>query len=212
MPRIGALRAGYALLGLAIVALVGSYVEALAWAVLLAPLFALVGALCLVFSRDDVPKYAGLALLAYALLTLLAFAAATPATIRLSFWKGFANPDPPAAARALIDYLVLVLPIMVATTAAVAAWERENGARLLLAGSAVGLLLVAIVSVAVTPGGTAASDTALNASDPRASEDILEARSAADRQAALLKVLVVLSTACGVAGAAWAAVRPDEYH
>lgn len=206
MVRVVALRVGYAALGLAILALAGGTLPALGSAVLLSPVLALAGAGALLFSRDDLPRWAGVASLAYFLLTFLAFLAATPATIRLSFWKGFANDDPSPLFEAITEYLVLALPVMVCATALAAAWEREHGARLLLGGALAGLVVLAVLTVALVP---AEPDVQEGETQP---SEVVESASRARTQGRLLNLLLALSAAAGAAGAFWAAARPDEFH
>lgn len=209
MTRVGLLRAGYGGLGIAILCLSGSFVPAAGWLVLLSPIVAVVAAGLLAFSRDDIPKWAGIAFLAYAALSFAAFVASTPTTIKLSFWRGWANQDPSPVAQAFQEYLLLALPIMVAATALVAAWEREDGARLLLAGALVGIIAVGGLTIALTPTTGAGDDGSLPGDG---SEDILQAQARARSQANLLSILLVLSAGAGAAGSFWAAARPEDYH
>ena len=198
--RVGLLRAGYVALGFAILSLAGSFSPALAWLVLVSPVLAFVGAICLAFSGDDIPKWAGIAFLAYAGITLAAFILTTPATIRLSFWRGWANAEPHPVAAAVAEYLLLAMMLMPIATALVAAWERENASRVLLTGGLLGLLMVGVLTILLDPGtGTTAAD-------------IARVESKANAQAQLLNLLLVLSAAAGAAGAWWAAWRPEEYN
>lgn len=207
--RVGLLRAGYIALGFSILCLAGSFTESFGWLVLLSPVFALVGAICLAFSGDDIPKWAGIAFLVYAGITLVAFIATTPATIRLSFWRGWANADPHPVAAAVADYLVLAMMLMPAATALVAAWEREHGPRLLLMGAVVGLVAVGVLTVVLDP---TPESPPVDTETGRPAVDIAGAQEDAEAQARLLGILLALSAAAGAAGAWWAAWRPEEYH
>lgn len=210
MTRLRVLQAGYALLGVAVLCLVGAVLPSLSALVIVSPVIAFAGAVMLAFSDDHFPKWAGFAFIAYAIVMLLVFLAATPATIRLSFFKGFANTSPSPVWGYVVEYLALALPIMVTATALVAAWERENGARLLLAGALVGILAVAVLTFALQPGE---SDTVsgADASEANRTRDLLDAEAKASSQGGLLRVLLALSVTAGSAGALWAAWRPDEY-
>lgn len=188
------LRAGYVSFGVAFLAVAGAEVGFGAL-LLLALAAALAGGFFLAFSQDDVPKWAGLAILAYFGLTVLAFLASTPVTIN----KGggyFVNDNPSAFFADLYDYVVLAFPIMLAATAFAAAWEREAGPRVLLALAGAGAILWAVLSFALVPqGGGKASAVA----------------AAASAQNSILNAVALASAVAGVAGAAWAALRPDEY-
>jgi hypothetical protein len=192
MDRVLMLRLGYGALGLSFVAfgasvLVGSLV-------FLAIPLALAGGVLLGLSGDDLPRWSGVALLLYFVVTILVFLAATPITVRLDFFKGFVNDDPSPVATLVLDYLVLALPLMMAATASAAAWEREWPPRLLLAGAILGFVLVTILGMVLKPSGQAEL-----------------ARSSALAQGELLRTLFALSSAAGALGALWAAGRPDEY-
>lgn len=205
MTRLAVLRSGYAAFGLSILALAGSFVPALGWLILLSALVAVAGAILLVFSDDDIPRWAGIAFLAYAALTFVVFVAATPATIRFSFWNGFVNSEPHALWSALQAYLLLALPLMTAATALVAAWEREHGARILLAGAVAGILMVGVLTVVLSPDAPEEGGSGSDA-------DLARAQSEAASQGRLLNTLLALSAGAGAAGAVWAAARPDEFH
>lgn len=186
------LRGGYAAFGLAYVALAASV---LVQAALPAGLvLVLVGAILLSLSQDDLPKWSGLALVGYYVVTLLAFVASTPITINKG-GRYFVNDAPPELANALFSYLVLALPLMLGAATLAAAWEREWPPRLLLCGSIGGFLLVGILSIFLLPNG----------------EDVTEAAQSAKLQADLIQTLFAVSAAAGAVGALWAATRPDEY-
>lgn len=185
------LRAGYACFALAFAALAAS---AVAGSLLLAGLaLAAVAAILLLFSDDDLPKWAGVALVAYFLLIGLAFVLATPITIRRGGNFGIEPPNPQLASTVLY-YLGLGSPLMLAGTALASAWERELPPRLLLMGGLGGFVLVAFLTVALAPAGTDASAVA---------------RAAA--QGNLLRVLFALSALAATLGAAWGAARPEEF-
>lgn len=192
MTRLAVLRAGYAAIGLAFAAMAATLVVP---SLLLAGVaLAVLGGLLLAISDDDLPKWAGAALLTYVVVTLAAFIASTPVTVRLDFFKGFLNAEPSAAARATFEYLGLALPIMLCGCAIAAAWEREAAPRVLLFGAIGGFFLVAILTVALVPRGI----------DADAAADV--ARSQGD----LLRVLFAVSAGVGATGALWAASRPDS--
>lgn len=198
MDRVALLRWGYGAFGLSLAAFALSTYQG--GAVFVGILLAFVGALLLAFSGDDLPRWSGVAMLLYFVVTLLVFLAATPVTIRLDFFKGFVNDDPPAVLGVVFDYLVLAMPIMVVGTAIAAAWEREWPPRVLLAGSIVGFILVQLLHFVLVPPGSGA-DAASTA----------EAVSAAEQQGDILAILFGVSAAVGALGALWAASRPDEY-
>ena len=190
MTRSGVLRAGYVALGLAFLALAGASVAGS----LLIPglLLAFAGAIVLLFSQDDLPKWAGITLLAYYALLVLAFLAATPITIRKGGAFGF-EPLAPDLAADVEYYLGLVFPLMLTATSLAAAWERERPVRYLLLAAALGFVLVAILTVVQRPGGATSTDVA---------------RAAA--QGSLLAALIGLSALAGAAGTFWSAARPEE--
>lgn len=209
MDRVALLRAGYATLGLSLLSFGGSLVVGAL--VFLGIGFALLGGILLALSGDDLPRWSGLSLVLYFLVTVGAFVAATPFTVRLEFFSGFLNDQPSPFASKFFEYLVLVLPVMVAGTALAAAWEREWTPRLLLGGSAAGFALVILLTLVLQPAdgaedavnGTMAPEAANQAAD--------EAAATAATQSALLRSLMALSAAAGSFGAFWAASRPDEY-
>lgn len=192
MTRVAVLRAGYASFALAFGALAAS---ALAGSLVLAALaIALLGALLLLFSDDDLPKWAGIVLLAYFGLIMASFLLATPITVRRGGSFGIEPPNP-ALATNVLYYLGLASPLMLAGTALAAAWERERPARLLLLGAVGGLVVVAILTVTVTPSGADAAAVAR----------------AAASQGNLLQLLFGLSAVAGAGGALWSAARPEEF-
>lgn len=192
MDRVALLRWGYGAFGLSLAAFGVSAIQG--YAVFLAILLAFAGAVLLSLSGDDLPRWSGVAMLLYFLVTALAFFAATPVTIRLEFFKGFVNDDPPAILSAVFDHLVLAMPVMVVGTVIAAAWEREWPPRVLLVGSVVGFILVSLLHFVLEPPGTD-----------------LEAIAEAERQGNILRILFGVSAAVGALGALWAASRPDEY-
>lgn len=192
MTRVALLRSGYGAFGLAFAALGASFfVSPL---ILVGLVLALAGGALLAFSDDELPKWAGVALVAYFVVSLVAFLAATPVTIRLEFFNGFLNQSPSPLARAVFDYIVLAFPLMLGATAVAAAWEREWPPRILLLGAFAGFLLVGVLTLVLVPRGTGASDLA------RASS-----------QADILRMLFAVSAGAGAVGAFWAAARPEEY-
>jgi hypothetical protein len=180
------LRAGYVAFGVAFLALAAA-AYASGELVLLALAAGLAGGLLLALSKDDLPKGAGIAMLAYFALTVLAFAASTPIT----FGRGyFVNDKPSAMFADVYYYVVLAYPIMLAATALAASWERELGPRALLACALAGSALWAVLNYVLVPHGSEAQVETANA---------------------LLQGLAALSALVGAAGAAWATLRPDEY-
>lgn len=187
--RVGVLRAGYAGLGLAFTAFAASvYVPAL---VLPGLAVALVAAILLAFSQDDLPMWAGIALLAYFALTVLVFLAATPVTINKG-GRYFLNSEPTAAAQEAFNWLALAVPLMVAGTAILASWERETSPRILLFGAIAGFVLVGVLSIVLVPSEGEAADKIQGQGD-------------------LVKGLFALSAGAGALGALWSAGRADEY-
>lgn len=191
MTRTGLLRAGYACFALAFASLGAS---AVAGSLLLVGLLlALIAAVLLVFSDDELPKWAGIVLVAYFVLIGAAFLLATPITIRRGGNFGLEPPNPQLASTVLY-YLGLASPLLLAGTALAAAWERERSPRLLLMGALGGFVVVALLTVAVAPSGT----------DP-------DAIARATSQGNLLRLLFSLSSIAATVGAAWSAARPEEY-
>lgn len=187
VTRLAVLRSGYVCFGLAFAALGASLIAPAGLALVL--LLGLSGGVLLAFSDDEMPKWAGLALLVYFVISLVAFLAATPVTVRLDFFKGFINSEPSSLASAVSRYLALALPVMLGGTAIAAAWEREVPPRALLVAAVGGFILVGILDVALVPSG----------------------QGSAQAQGGLLKALFGVSALAGAVGAAWAAARPDEY-
>ena len=182
------LRAGYGGLALAFGGIAaGAYVPTL---LLPALALALVAGLLLAISDDDLPKWAGLAIIAYFVLTVLVFLAATPITID----KGdgyFLNAAPTEVAQEAFYWLTFAAPLMLAGAAIVASWERELPSRVLLLGAVGGFILVGILTVALIP-----KDLSVDS---------------AKQQGEMIKILLALSAAAGASGVLWAAGRPEEY-
>lgn len=181
------LRAGYVSLGLAFAALAGS----ISVPTLVVPGLALafLGGLLLALSGDDLPKWAGITLMSYFVLTALLFIAATPITINRGGEGYFVNRAPPALADEIFYWVGLVSPLILGGAAVAAVWERERPPRLLLMGAVGGFVLVALLSVVLIPRDVGGG---------------------ADTQGRLLQILFALSAASGAAGALWAAGRADE--
>lgn len=188
MTRVTVLRLGYGALGVTLLALaVGQVAGALIPAGLAV---ALVAGFLLAFSDDDLPKWAGITLLAYLLVSVLTFVAASPITIR-----GGARLYVPAMAdESLQYYLFLASPLLLTATGLAAAWERERPARFLLAGALAGFVVVAGLTLSLAPNGSTSA-----------------AVSTAQQQGNLLEVLYALSAIAGASGALWSASRPEEY-
>lgn len=204
MTRLGVLRLGYGAIGASFAALaLSTFVGALLF---LGLALAFVGGVLLAFSDDDLPKWAGLSILGYFLLTALAFVATTPVTIdRGSSSYYFAPPD---LANMVLYLMGLVSPFFLAGAGTVAAWERERPARLLLTGAIVGFVLVAAFTMTLSPDVDPAC-----AADPEAegcAGATERAAAQAQQQGVLIGVLFALSGVSGAAGAAWAAARPQE--
>lgn len=191
VTRVALLRAGYASLGFAFAALAGTFaVDGL----LLAGLgLALLGGLLLAFCDDELPKWSGLALVAYFVLSALAFLAATPMTINRGE-RYFVNAAPPELAGEVLYWMGLVSPLVLAGAAIAAAWERERAPRVLLFAAIAGFLLVALLSVVLVPRGA----------------DAQAAASAARAQGDTLRLLFAVSAGAGALGALWAASRPES--
>lgn len=182
------LRAGYAGLGIAFAALAGSiYIGAL---LLPGLAVALLAGIFLAVSDDDIPKWAGIALLAYFVLSAIAFLVATPVTIN----KGdryFVNKAPPELANDIVYWLGLASPVILAGAAIVASWERELAPRVLLYGAAGGFVLVGILTMVLVPDSAAAAE-------------------ASREQGNMLRTLFAVSAAAGALGSLWSASRPEE--
>lgn len=194
MSRVGLLRAGYLVFGLAFLAIAATELGVGA-ALFLGLAASLVAGILLAFSQDDVPKWAGIVMVAYFAFSVLMFLASTPITIN----KGegyFVNDSPSKTFAAVFDYALLAFPIMLAAAAFIAVWERERGPRILLGISIAGAILWAVLSFLLVPeaGGRTSAVAAAAASQNR-----------------LLDAVAVGAALLGAAGAAWAAWRPDEY-
>lgn len=210
MDRVALLRAGYATLGLSLAAFGASLVVGAL--VFVGIVLGLVGGVLLALSGDDLPRWSGLSLVLYFLLTFGAFVAATPVTVRLEFFSGFLNDRPSPFASQVFDYLVLVLPVMIAATALAAAWEREWTPRLLLGGSVAGFALVIVLTLVLEPPGPELPEEGAEPEDPAvAARRASEAAEAAQMQSNLVRALMGVSAAAGSLGAFWASGRPDEY-
>ena len=193
MSRVAFLRAGYVAFCVAFLAVGASIVGAGAL-FLLALLAALVAGILFALSRDELPKWAGIALLAYFGLSVLAFLAATPITIGKQ-GDYFVNDKPSSMFHDAYDYVVLAFPIMLGGAALASAWERERGPKTLLFAGLAASVVWAALSIALVP--TAGKAT-------------LEVASA-QTQNHLLDLLAVAACIASAAGALWAALRPDEY-
>lgn len=190
MTRVAILRAGYVALGLAFLALAGSTVSGTLLLVGLGVGF--VASLLLIFSDDDLPKWSGVIILVYFVLLIISFLFATSITVRSG---GRYHIEFPATTLfvQVRDWLGLAFPLLLAATAISAAWERERPARLLLIAAAAGFILVAILTVALTPTGQLAAERAQSG----------------QRQGALIALLGAFAALAGAAGAIWSAARPE---
>lgn len=210
VTRLAVLRSGYATLGLAFLALAASV--AVPSLVLPALLAALVGGILLAFSDDELPKWAGIVLVTYFALVLLAFLAATPITID----KGegyFVNSAPPALANDIVYWMGLLSPLILSGVGILAAWEREKAPRTLLIGALAGFLLVAGLTITLDTDVDPDCAVTQNASTANA-ECFAAAQNAANElkeRGRMLSYLSALSAGVAAVGALWAASRPDEY-
>lgn len=200
MTRVVLLRAGYIGLGLAF--LLGA-------ASTLAPAFVLLGAavaflacLALLFSRDDVPRWAGLALLGYFVVTIAMFVFSSSVTFRSGGSGYHIDATSPGLAQAIFDDLVIVGPFVLGGAALAATWERERPVRILMVGALVGFLLVALLTVVLRVPPP---------SDPKDAAAVLNAQQAAAAQAKLLLALGGISSLAAAVGTFWAAARPEEF-
>lgn len=188
VTRIALLRAGYAGIGVAFAALAASTA---APSLLLPGLgLAFLSGLLLAFSDDDLPKWAGRALIAYFLLSVFAFLLATPITIKGNY---FVNDAPPGLANDVTYWMGVLAPLILGGAAMTAVWERERAPKALVAGAIAGFILVAILTIVLVPRGSGAS-----------------AVEAARSQGNMLDLLFAASAAAGAIGAMWAASRPEE--
>lgn len=200
--RIGVLRVGYVTLALSFASL-----AAAPYAGALLPfglLLALVGGGCFAFTRDELPRYAGLTLLVYFVVALVVFFASTPVTLRSGGSNYFVNDAPPAILTSVFQDLLLGLPIVLGAALCVAVWEREWAPRLLVLGALVGSAIWFVLVLVFEPG-TAAAGVNVTA------EQATLGASTAQTSARLMDALLALSGLCGAAGALWAFARPDEY-
>jgi hypothetical protein len=183
MTRAAVLRSGYGLLAVAFVALGASATPAGGALVLPSFFLAFVAAWFLVFSDDDIPRWGGLVILAFVVLTLVVFVLANP----ISFSHNghyYIEPVSPTLAQALYDTLIQLSPVIIAGAALAASWERETPVRILLVGGAIGLLVVEVVTLLPTSG---------------------------QAQATLLLALFAVSALACAIGEGWSAARPEEY-
>lgn len=189
MTRVGVLRLGYAAFALAFACLAASpWLGALLATGLVA---ALIGAVLLIFSADELPKWAGVTILVYILVLVLIFLLATSLTIQGSqFYYESPAPD---LADALFQYLALAIPLILAGAVVAAAWERGPPARYLLLGSIAGYAIIAILTLSGKPAGETASEIA-----------------AANAQGRLLQNLFAVSALASALGAGWASIRAGE--
>jgi hypothetical protein len=185
MVRVLLLRAGYALLGLVFLALAGS--AYLGQLVIAALALAFVAAVVLAFTDDELPKWAGIALLVYFVVTAAVFLLSVPIKYRAYYVD-------PSVSGDVSYYLFLFSPLILAAAAIVAAWERERPVRFLLVGGLVGFVIVGVFTVVLVPRGT----------DP-------SALAAAQGEANLLLALLAVSALAAAAGAFWSSARPEEY-
>lgn len=188
MVRVLALRLGYGAFAAAFAVLAVSALPVSGAILPLGLVLALGGALALAFCRDPLPRWAGVAVLAFFALVILAFVASTPVTVNKGS-RFFFNDDPHPLFRVLFDALLLATPVMLGAAAALAAWERERPARNLLLSAAIGLGLVFLLSFVLAPSGVRGAIV----------------------QGGLLKALFGVSALAGAAGAAWCAARPEEF-
>lgn len=196
MKNTALLRGGYGALGIAFACLAaGAWIPGV---VIPGLLVAFVGAILLAFCDDDHPKWAGIALIVYFLVTALAFVIASGATINIRGQRFFVNDSPPEAMATITNWITLFSPLMLASAGIAAAWDRERPPRVLLAGAIGGFLLVALLSVFLAPDA-AGSATLAGAADE------------AEAQGRMLQLLFAVSAATGALGALWAASRPDSY-
>lgn len=189
----GVLRGGYGSLGLAFVALAGG-----AWVPsLVVPGLGLafLAGILLAFSDDDRPKWAGIALVVYFAVTVLAFLVASGTTINIRGQRFFLNDSPPETLGTITSWITLLSPLMLAGAAIAATWDRERPPRVLLVGAVGGFVVVALLSVILTPAGI----------------DSAAAATSAQAQGRMLQLLFAVSAVAGAAGALWAAGRPESY-
>lgn len=186
------LRVGYATLGIAFAALAATLASP---SLILAGLaLAFVAGLFLAFTDDHLPKWAGIALLVYFLLSVAAFLAATPVTINRGGESFFVNKAPPGLADDVIDWMGRFSPLMLSGAALAATWEREKAPRTLLFGALGGFALHAVLYVALVPTGA----------------DVDSALAAARSQEQTLSLLFALSAGVAALAAFWAMARPDS--
>lgn len=198
--RIGALRAGYVALGVSFLSL-----GAARYLGLLLPfglLFAIAGGILFALSRDDLPRYAGLGLLAYFLVSILVFLAATPLTLRSGGSSYFVNDSPSPQLTTIYQDLLLGLPIVLGAALTAAAWEREWTPRVLVLGALGGSALWFVLILLLQPGGGGVNMTADQAS---------LGASTAQTTGRIVDALLAVAGLSGAAGAFWASARPDEY-
>lgn len=187
VTRTGLLRTGYAALGLTFLAFAATFSPAAGILLGVGLLAGFVGAGVLAFSDEDLPKWAGISIVAYLLLCLVAFLASSGATIRIGGTSYFVNDSPPPLFDALADYLILGLPFLIAGAALVAVWEAGHP-RWLVMGAAVGFVVVALLTLLFTPDTVA--------------EDV-----AGQNQG--LAILFALAAVAGAIGSFWASARPE---
>lgn len=189
--RVTVLRAAYGALALAFVLLAGAtYAGGLA---IPAIAVALLAALLLAFSGDELPKWAGVTLLGFFVLVAIAFLFATSITVRTGARYHIESPSPTLAAQ-LLSYLVPLTPLAIAVAALVSGWERERLPRLLLIAALAGIVLAGILSYALVPASGTPTEVAL---------------AKATGYAHIVEAVFALSALTAATGSAWAAARPE---
>lgn len=207
MTRIGVLRAGYGALGFAFAGLAaGIAVPSL---VIPGLALGLVAGALLAFSDDPLPKWSGIALVVYFVVTVVAFLAATGITVELGGERYFVNDSPAAATQSITSWITLASPLMLAGAGTVAVWERERPPRILLLGAIAGFVIVGILTAVLVP--ELDPKCATDAFAPGCAGAAQQAAAEGARQGNMLRMLTAVSAAAGAAGAIWAAGRPDEY-
>lgn len=150
VTRTQVLRFGFIAIGLTFLALAATFVPAGSSLLVPGLLLGFVGGILFLFSDDELPRYAGLAIVAYFALVLVTFLASNGITVRFGDSSYFANDRPPAFLSAVFDYLVLGLPILFVAASTIAVWEL-GGPRWLLVGALAGFALVVVLTIALNP-------------------------------------------------------------
>lgn len=176
-------------IGLTFLALAATFVPAGSSLLIPGLLLGFIGGVLFLFSEEDLPRYAGLAIVGYFALVIVTFLASNGVTVRIGDSNYFANDQPPAFLTAVFEYLVLGLPILFVAASTIAVWEL-GGPRWLLIGALAGFALVVALTIILNPS--------------------LEGESVNPGGSQAIGPLFSLAALAGAAGAFWASRNAGE--